>query len=229
MISLYIFVFITVFKQNNYDKITLLEGSDSLVQYKVNGVILAGGLSRRFGEHKAFAQYNRKYFYQCILQAMKNYVDVMTVVCHPIIKAKLSGNNDFLLIQDVEKYRGLGPLAGIYSAMTSVEAEWYLIFACDTPNISPYYVEKILQQRGKAQVIVPIVNEQVHPLAGLYHHSVLENVNVLLKNGNNKMKDLLQICNTMTISLDKLGVSEEELMNVNTQEEYKKLMGASSD
>lgn len=193
---------------------------------QLHGVLLAGGMSRRFGSPKAFASYKGKYFYQWIIEAMVRHVDALTIVSHESLFLKFSKDvdNGYDLVMDVERYRGFGPLAGIYTAMKKGNAQWYLVMACDIPLITSSFVDKILSvDRKDAEIIIPFINGKMQPLAGLYHHSVFQKIEGLLEHGDYKMKSLLEMCQTHCVDEMELNLDGKIFMNINDLDEYEKL------
>ena len=78
-------------------------------------VILAGGASRRFGEPKAFAKWKGGMFYE---QAKKAFGGGETVIIsRPEHIKKFLSNRERHVFADEPRFRGMGPLAGIYTAM----------------------------------------------------------------------------------------------------------------
>src|SRR5699024_5684787 len=97
----------------------------------ITGVLLAGGASRRYGEPKAFATYQGKSFYQWALEALQPYTDHIIIVSHPDLYDRFVKDASCNVVQDDPRFQGLGPLAGIYSAMKAMAADWYCVLACD--------------------------------------------------------------------------------------------------
>lgn len=191
---------------------------------KLHGILLAGGMSRRFGSPKAFALYKGKYFYQWILEAMNKYVGEVTIVSHESLFSKFSSHGKYHLILDEERYRGFGPLAGIYSAMKHTNAKWYLVMACDTPNMTSDFVRKLLCfNRDDVDIVIPTINGKMQPLAGLYHHRVFPMIEDLLDHGDYSVKSLLKKCKIRFVNETELLLDEKVFWNINNQDEYRKL------
>lgn len=85
--------------------------------FRMVGAILAGGESRRFGSPKAFAKQNGVYFFQRAVEALCPSVEELYIVSHPTLVARFQQEASEKVIGDDEKYRGQGPLAGIYTVM----------------------------------------------------------------------------------------------------------------
>src|SRR5690625_7699926 len=92
------------------------------------GVILAGGQSSRFGSPKAFVKKDNIPFYQYSWQARKPFVSSTLIITNPLVEALFAKDNvPIKMVNDHDQYQGQGPLAGIYTAMNVLIAEWYMI------------------------------------------------------------------------------------------------------
>src|SRR5690625_3603911 len=92
---------------------------------RVNGILLAGGLSRRYGMPKAFAEINGEKFYEISYRILDHVCDDVTIVTRPELVEQFP--RDLHVIIDDAFYRGCGPLAGIYSAMNVHKADRYVV------------------------------------------------------------------------------------------------------
>jgi molybdopterin-guanine dinucleotide biosynthesis protein A len=111
----------------------------------VYGLVLAGGESRRMGRDKALLQRDGKSqlaYMAGLLQKVTDRVFVST-------RANQQDDPErgrFEII--IDRYDGIGPVAGILSAMdTHPEVDW-LIVACDLPNIDIVTLEFLLDNRS---------------------------------------------------------------------------------
>ncbi|WP_191565825.1 NTP transferase domain-containing protein [Metabacillus idriensis] len=87
---------------------------------KLAGIVLAGGKSRRFGNDKALYMFNNRTFLDHALYHLKAVSYVTAVIGRANHRNEAS-----LFLEDEEVYREKGPLAGLYTAMKEVQAEWY--------------------------------------------------------------------------------------------------------
>lgn len=133
------------------------------------GVLLAGGMSRRFGSPKAFAKLDQAYFYELALEALSPFCDKLVIVTRPELIQRFP--QSLLVIKDQDPFVGLGPLAGIYSAMEAVEGEEYVILPCDMPYVTASVIEKLLKQH-KGQLTAVIADGKHHPLVSIWNHTM---------------------------------------------------------
>lgn len=111
----------------------------------LNGLVLAGGRSRRMGNDKAHLRHGddtQLAFAVRLLEACVPRVFVST-------RAEQADDPErarFALI--VDRYDDLGPLAGILSAMDSDPQAAWLVLACDLPNIDVATLEHLCARRA---------------------------------------------------------------------------------
>ena len=133
---------------------------------KTVGIVLAGGLSRRFGSPKAFARFDSKYFYERAIEALEPICDEVVVVTREeLIERFQSGVNT---ITDLPVVAGLGPLAGIYSAMEAIDADIYAVLPCDMPFVG-YSIMNTVRQNHKGSVTAVKAAGKYHPLVSVWN------------------------------------------------------------
>lgn len=163
---------------------------------KLAGIVLAGGQSRRFGSDKALEPYKNSTFLELALNNLKAVTDVVAVIGRTDYSAE---NVQF--IRDHAKYRGMGPLAGLYTAMKEVQAEWYLVLACDMPLIDQDILAALLSGINEKQpAVIPVIDGKYHPLCALYHCTVLPEIERLLDLKELKMMTLMDQLNPVYLN-----------------------------
>ena len=183
--------------------------------------IVAGGKSSRFGSEKAFAPF---------LQAL--------VIDYVIKACKESGANEICIIANKEQYKklglpvysdifkGLGPLAGIHSALAHSKAEQILVVACDMPLLSSLFLKWMLAQKEKLPVTIPFFNNRFQPLHAIYHQSLLPVIEKRLRKKELSLKGLLDEVPYYPIPEEQISPFCPEglcFASANTKEELSKL------
>lgn len=192
---------------------------------KLTGIVLAGGRSRRFGEPKALAIWQGHTFIEHIVQVIQTTVQNVVVISHPDIKEKIVTLVDVPVIEDISSYKGDGPLAGIVSGMEHIEAEWYIILPCDTPNLSNEWITALVKQISEGyEAIVPVIDGRKQPLLAAYHQSMKEKIYTLLEEEKRSMGQLLSQCNVKYVMEEEWNAVKELFVNVNTKEEYVRVL-----
>ncbi|EIT85166.1 molybdopterin-guanine dinucleotide biosynthesis [Fictibacillus macauensis ZFHKF-1] len=184
------------------------------------GIILAGGSSRRFGEHKAFAQYKERYFYEIAVSVVQEVAEQCVVVAYHRIASQLSTNVS--VIQDRQEVMGQGPLAGLYSGMNAIGVEgWFAVITCDTPFMTAdvyYRLLHMAQQEPDGDAIVPVSAGVIQPLTALYHRRILPQLMQLLNEGKRSVRALLEQIAVKFVTEDDASL----FVNINTKEDYEK-------
>ena len=178
------------------------------------GVVLAGGLSRRFGSPKAFAKLGKRYFYEIAIDALKVCCDEVVIVTRPeLIEHYLV---EVVVITDVAEFAGLGPLAGILSAMESVEADRYIVLPCDMPYVDDQVIGKLLAQHEQGVTAV-LSDGRHHPLVSIWDSSVKGILKEALENEQLRVMPVLLSSGVRWIDGGLLTDDEKRVFtNVNT-------------
>ncbi len=134
----------------------------------LNGLVLAGGRSRRMGNDKAHLRHGddtQLAFAVRLLEACVPRVFVST-------RAEQADDPErarFALI--VDRYDDLGPVAGILSAMDSDPQAAWLVLACDLPNVTAATLAALLAARDPARPFTAFrssVDDLPEPLCAVY-------------------------------------------------------------
>ncbi|MBE1555824.1 molybdenum cofactor guanylyltransferase [Sporosarcina limicola] len=155
---------------------------------KTVGVVLAGGMSRRFGSPKAFAKLNNKSFYTFAMEALETVCDEVIVVTRPELVASFPPTVNVRI--DVANYAGLGPLAGILSAMESVEADRYMVLPCDMPYVDGAVISKLMKYH-KTNVTAVISRGRHHPLVSIWDRTMKTVLQQALKSKQLRVMNIL--------------------------------------
>jgi molybdopterin-guanine dinucleotide biosynthesis protein A len=112
---------------------------------------------------------------------------------------------------------GLGPLAGIETALLTRRGELNLILACDMPGVKSTWLRQLLEEAQKSDALCLATRDasaRVHPLCAVYRSECVSQVQSALEAGRFKLLDLLKNLNAATLE------SHEPMSNVNTPEEW---------
>lgn len=155
----------------------------------VTGLVLAGGLSRRFGTDKArFAIDGRP--------MIARVAEVVRTVCTPVLVG-LGVETPPFDLQDVRYVRdafpAAGPLGGLHAGFAACETPWLLAVACDMPFLTREALLALLDARTETDHIVVARSEdgRLHPLCGCYRRDLLPLVTSLLTSGRRAAHALL--------------------------------------
>ncbi|MBT8101065.1 MAG: molybdenum cofactor guanylyltransferase [Gammaproteobacteria bacterium] len=112
------------------------------------GLVLAGGESRRMGQDKALLRHDGQSQLAYLAGMLKSLTDEVFVST----RAEQSEEPErSRWPQIVDRYSGIGPVAGILSAMESHPQSDWLVVACDLPNIDPVTLRHLIDNSSETQ------------------------------------------------------------------------------
>ncbi|CAN7258365.1 molybdenum cofactor guanylyltransferase [Rossellomorea sp. LjRoot5] len=184
------------------------------------GVIVAGGQSRRFGSDKAFSLYKGKPFFQHSLQAVSSFADEVIIVTSRALFSRFDALPNVKVVEDVEEFKGCGPLAGIYTAMSEYQAEWYAVLPVDVPLVTSSLVNRLISKVDERyDAIVPVIGGKLQPLLALYRESVREKIYDQLVSEDYKMGNILKGLSVLYLTEEEVG-ERKAFHNINTKQDY---------
>ncbi|MEI3613677.1 molybdenum cofactor guanylyltransferase [Pseudogracilibacillus sp. SO30301A] len=184
------------------------------------GILLAGGLSRRYGSPKAFAEMNGKKFHELVYETLHSVCDEVIVVTRKEFIDWFP--KEYHVIVDIEKYAGFGPLAGIYSAMEELEADQYVVLPCDMPLVTSSIMKQLINFHTE-EVTLAKSEGHLQPLVSVWNKNVKNKIRESLEKREFKMMDVLEKTDITQIEGSLLACSPNFFINVNTPEEDKEM------
>ncbi|GGJ85297.1 putative molybdenum cofactor guanylyltransferase [Lentibacillus kapialis] len=182
------------------------------------GVILSGGKSSRMGTTKSFLEIDDKPVITHITHELKKLSDCVTIITNEPAEYQFL---EVDLFQD--RFRNKGPLAGIEAAMYHTDADIYLFAACDMPFIHCDVYQHLIQSLQGHQAVIPLYNERMHPLSGIYTKHVLPQIQQLLENDQKKIRTLFDYI-TVNYVTNYNGIPkhilDKHFFNMNYPEQY---------
>ncbi|GAA0070093.1 molybdenum cofactor guanylyltransferase [Clostridium sardiniense] len=187
-----------------------------------SAVILSGGKNTRMNyKIKAFLEFEGSRFIERALNAISDYEEKI-ISCNDIEKYREFKDRSILVLDD---FKDIGPIGGIYSSLKKARFSSVLIVAGDMPFLS----RDILKCLGKydfvEDALIPVVNGRIQPLCGIYKKSILGVIEEMIEKDNYRLKSLLENINTRYIDINE----EDNFSNINTVEEYNKLIRKESE
>lgn len=136
-----------------------------------SAIILAGGLSTRFGKDKGLLLLANKPLTKYLLDVIKSLVDERLVIVSSATQAKnyleIVGS-DAKVIVDRQDIRS--PLIGALAGFEEAQGESSLLVPCDTPFVSKEVMSLLFELcAGKTAVIPRWPNGCIEPLQAVYH------------------------------------------------------------
>ncbi|WP_174613557.1 molybdenum cofactor guanylyltransferase [Virgibacillus ihumii] len=182
------------------------------------GIILSGGKSSRMGTDKSLLPLGGKPVIQHIATQMKSFS------LHQAIITNFPEKYDFLDIEKhADRYPGRGPLAGLESALYHIDTSIFICAACDMPYISAEVYNKLLCELESYDAVVPVFNDRIHPLSGIYTKRILPFIQQQLEQNQLKVRDVFRFIN-VNYADNFEGIPENTLkkhfFNMNNPEQY---------
>ncbi|AIY05520.1 molybdopterin-guanine dinucleotide biosynthesis protein MobA [Planococcus sp. PAMC 21323] len=178
------------------------------------GILLAGGLSRRFGSPKAFAVMEETFFYERAYRALIEVCDRVVIVSRaeliPCFPAK------YKVITDLDWISGQGPLAGILSGMTTIPAEKYVVLPCDMPFIGSKEIGKLVTLASTTADITAVINDtEKIPLLSVWDSRIKEQLQTELENGQLRVMKFMDKVTTQWIETSTIHENPLVFRNLN--------------
>lgn len=186
----------------------------------ITGIVLAGGKSSRMGSDKGITQMNGKKFIEHIIAALLPNINDIIIVANNNNYANLG----YKVVEDIIK--NCGPLGGIYTGLINSKTENNIIVSCDIPFISSDLIKHIIENKGKAEIAVPVYKGNTEPLCAVYTKRTATEIYNLILNKEYKIHNALRHFITKEIHITKRQefYNDKLLVNINTPEELKQQM-----
>ena len=167
-------------------------------------IILAGGESKRFGEDKLSTKVGAKTLLESVIDSVTPYFEKAWIV---------GGKENPDLIK-------AGPLGGIYTGLKLSNKRSFVIGG-DMPFFNSKLADILFEKKGEA--VVPVhENGFIEPLFAFYEPSICPIIEDYVKEGERKIRGLLDRIDAHYISVSELRVHDPDLkcfVNVNTKED----------
>lgn len=177
------------------------------------------GRSTRMGRDKAFLMLGRQTFIGHLAQTLS--------VCREVFisTAERKDFSEYGLKVIEDENRGIGPMEGIRQSLSHAKTDHVFICSVDTPFVRSEmirYLAGFVSSDYDAYVFRD--TDRVHPLCGIYSRTVLPVSEKMIREGRYRMMDLLSCVRTKYVSLEAGGFPRETLSNINTPEDYRKIL-----
>ncbi|WP_454193476.1 molybdenum cofactor guanylyltransferase [Paenibacillus sp. Marseille-Q7038] len=199
---------------------------------KMAGIVLAGGASRRMGIDKAALELGNSRVLDIIARELSSMTSKVYIATGSVSREDM--DSEYIEVKDI--YSGSGPLAGIQAGMLRGEADLYVVASCDIPLIRAELLSAMVQVMevdldSGVQALVPQIRDQIHPLAAVYHHSVMDMLENQLRKDNRRVRDALSKLTVRYITESELEAItdipaariEEMFINMNEKEDYERV------
>ena len=199
-----------------------------MIYKNVTGIILSGGRSSRMGENKAFLELNGKSIIEVIISKMKNLFEETLIISN---EPELYKQFNLPVFED--KYKYLGPLAGIHSGLSNSSNQSNLIISCDLPLVSKKMIKYLIEFNSQKEVILYKYGGKIHYSLGFFTQRNISKIEKILSEYDEKLhpKKALSVFSYVMneaeaeiIDADDLDfIREENFLNVNKPADFLEL------
>jgi molybdopterin-guanine dinucleotide biosynthesis protein A len=196
---------------------------------KKSAIILAGGVSQRFGQDKGLLRLAKKSLIEYIVDAVSNVVNEKIVVVSSKTQAesygKLLGSKVKVFIDDENVQ---SPLVGALKGFKEASNEYSLLLPCDTPLISKSILLLLFDLCPHRNAVIPRwPNGYMEPLQAVYRTKpALEAAKKALNEGRLNMQSMVDklrgVRYVSTLVLRQLDPELKSFFNVNTPMDLRK-------
>ncbi len=185
-------------------------------------LLLAGGKSARMGTSKAELLYEGKTF----LQHMLDKAHALGIEqCY--ISGYTSRENTVQTVWDI--YPDRGPLSGIHATMRIMSTPYCLVLPVDAPKLPLEILEGLLQQHEQChhdKVLIWEHGVRQEPLIAVYPTAMTNAIEDLIRD---HAAPVFRAIDTWGFESFRMEMEQEQIININTPELYKKLLGENVD
>ncbi len=174
---------------------------------------MAGGKSSRMGSPKGLLPFRGR-------TIMDEIINTMSCFENLFISANIPRYSVYGLPVVADKYRDIGPMSAIYTALTNSDKDWVMLMPCDMPMADRDVVFTLLDRDlSSKQAIIISDGDKPYPVLGLYHKSALPQVKKQIDSQNYRLRKLLDSMDTEYV----LYENTAKLANLNTPRDLRRL------
>lgn len=181
-------------------------------------LLLAGGKSARMGTAKAELMYEGKTF----LQHMLDKAGALGIEKF-YISGYASPRTDVATVWD--RYPDRGPLGGIHACMRTIDTPYCLVLPVDAPTLPVEILEALLsrhESRENEKVLIWEHGVRQEPLIAVYPTAMADTIESLIRD---HAAPVFRAIDTWGYTGFRMELEQEQPLNINTPELYKKLLG----
>lgn len=194
-----------------------------LAQYQappLQGLVLAGGHSRRMGTDKGQMVYHKQPQREHLYHLLKQLGLPPHLSCRPDQTADMP--EGFELLPD--SFLGLGPMGALLSAFRQAPGSAWLVLACDLPFVDDAALQHLIANRNPAAPATAYRNPDnglPEPLIAIWEPAMYTVLLQLLNRGKACVRKALMQCPSQLLD----PPNPKVLLNINTPEERNSVLG----
>ncbi|MEW5766505.1 MAG: molybdenum cofactor guanylyltransferase [bacterium] len=185
----------------------------------MTALILAGGKSRRVSStYKAFIQLGNKSVIERLVSGLWGQFEEIIIVADEVERYADLGLEILIDLMPAK-----GPLVGLYTGLAAIRSPYSFVVACDMPFLSAGLIELMKKViRPEDDVLIPRVQERLHPLHAIYSRNCLPVIKAKIGSGNFSMHSILPELKVRYLEEEEIRTicrPEIALFNLNTDQD----------
>ena len=185
-------------------------------------LLLAGGKSARMGTNKAELRYEGKTFLEHMLDKARTLG-----IEKWYISGYASQREDVQTVWDV--YPDRGPLSGLHASLAAMDTPYCLVMPVDAPKLPVEILEQLLQEHERRQngkVLIWEHGVRQEPLIAVYPTAMAGSIETMIRD---HAAPVFRAIDSWGFESFRMEMPEEQIININTPELYRKLLGEDID
>ena len=186
---------------------------------RISGVILAGGLARRFGGTlKTKIIIGGTTVFERITGVITGIFDEIVIVTNN--PEEFSSYPQYRIASDL--YPGLGPVAGIHSGLLSCSGDAAFVFAGDMPFLDIKLISEMISdfEGNSADIIVPQIGPNIEPLHAIYRKDLVNDLEEFIVKGKSRaIRDFIFMQKYSTFTVEDTPGNRKAFTNINSPQD----------
>lgn len=186
---------------------------------RISGVILAGGLARRFGGTlKTKTIIGGTTVFERITGVITGIFDEIVIVTNN--PEEFSSYPQYRITSDI--FPGLGPVAGIHSGLLSCSGDAAFVFAGDMPFLDIKLISDMISdfEGNSADIIVPQIGTNIEPLHAIYRKDLVNDLEEFIVKGKSRaIRDFIFMQNYSTFTVEDTPGNRKAFTNINSPQD----------
>jgi molybdopterin-guanine dinucleotide biosynthesis protein A len=183
-------------------------------------VILAGGRGRRLGgQDKGLLEWRDRPFIEHLLHNIAPLTHKILINANQNIE--VYQQYGYPVVSD-ETPDFAGPLAGMLAALRSVDTPFILTIPCDAPLTSADIIEQFCAVHEEKQQMLYVAGtaDGLQPVHAMVSHSLTDNLQQYLANGNRKVQDWMIANDAVVVEFEQ---QSSKFININTESDWQSI------
>ncbi len=183
--------------------------------FEIPCVILSGGKSSRMGEDKSLLPFGNsnslvEYQFNRLSPYFKEIYISSKIDKFPFLE------NKSLILDENEIY---SPIIALNSIFSNIQNDKVFIITVDNPLVNLNSIAKLINESENFDIVVA-KTIKTHSLCGVFNKAILETLKIMIEQNIHKVGYLLKNVNSYELQFE----NDDEFINLNHKEEYKKAL-----